>query len=267
MEGFMISYRDLTTALNSLNIDPTQPIIAHVSMSSFGEEINGGASTVIGALLNSFDTIIMPAFTYQCILIPRTGPPHNGIIYGSNTERNQEASFFYSDLPVHPSIGLTAESLRKHPDSTRSTHPILSFTGINAQSILETQTNNNPLAPIGALTSERGWALLIGVDQRANTSIHYAERLGRRKQFLRWALTPGGVVECPNFPGCSDGFNQLNVHLQAVKRIRQVGEALIYAIPLQMLTAITGDWIRKDPTALLCDKDDCQRCQIVKNSA
>jgi aminoglycoside 3-N-acetyltransferase len=61
---------------------------------------------------------------------------------------------------------------------------------------------DDPLAPVGALAEENGTVLLIGVNHTVNTSIHYAEKIAGRKQFIRWALTPQGVRECPGFPGC-----------------------------------------------------------------
>ena len=96
--------------------------------------------------------------------------------------------FYRSDMPVDPSMGTLAEALRTHPKAARSKHPILSFTGINAKPFLDVQTIQEPL-PSYYLTNEEGWVLLLGVDQTANTSIYYGEKLAGRKQFVRWALT------------------------------------------------------------------------------
>ena len=98
-------------------------------------------------------------------------------------------------------MGILPETLRNHPSATRTAHPILSFAGINADFTLFTQTLYEPLAPIGALAELDGWVVLINVDHTVNTSIHYAEKLAGRRQFVRWALVGDRVVECPNFPG------------------------------------------------------------------
>jgi aminoglycoside 3-N-acetyltransferase len=145
-------------------------------------------------------------------------------------------------------------------------HPILSFIGMNASSYLESQTLAEPLKPLECLSEAKGWALLLGVDHTVNTSIHYAERLAGRKQFVRWALTPEGVVECPGFPGCSDGFGQLAPRLEPVARQMQVGTGLVQAVPLQELVATASAWIKADPLAMLCDRSYCERCAAVRKS-
>ena len=70
-------------------------------------------------------------------------------------------------------------------------------------------------APVGALAEENGTVLLIGVNHTVNTSIHFAEKLAGRRQFIRWALTRDRVVECPGFPGDSEGFEILATDLEA----------------------------------------------------
>ena len=115
------------------------------------------------------------------------------------------AEFFTPRMPADPLMGIIPETLRKHPRAKRSSHPIQSFAGINAGKILAAQTMANPLSPLGALEERFGWVVLLGVDHTVNTSIHSAEKLAGRKQFVRWALTPKGVVECPGFPGVRRG--------------------------------------------------------------
>ena len=45
----MLTFRDLLTALRKLDLDRARPVIAHGSLSSFGQ-VNGGADTILGAL-------------------------------------------------------------------------------------------------------------------------------------------------------------------------------------------------------------------------
>ena len=148
------------------------------------------------------------------------------------------AEFFRPGIPADPLMGALAEAVRIHPNAARSIHPILSFTGMNAKPILDTQTIQEPLLPIQALTEEEGWVLLLGVDQTVNTSIHYGELLAGRKQFVRWALTPKGVVTCPGFPGCSDGFEALSPQLADDIRKVELGKAVIQAMPLEKLVEL-----------------------------
>jgi aminoglycoside 3-N-acetyltransferase len=254
----MLTFRDFITGMRKLEIDRSRPVIAHASLSAFGE-VHGGAETMIGALLSSFDTLIMPAFTYKTMLIPEMGPLENAIIYGSGKDTNRMAEIYQPDMPSDPLMGVVAESLRLHPKANRSAHPILSFAGVNAAQILDSQTLDEPLNPIEDLKEQAGWVLLMGVDQTVNTSIHYAERLAGRKGFVRWALTSTGVVICPGFPGCSDGFNEVTSHLTDIIRRVEVGASVIQAMPVNDLVERVCAIIKEKPVALLCQREDCER--------
>lgn len=261
----MLTFRDFITGFRKLDIDRSRPIIAHASFEAFGE-IHGEADTIIGALSSSFNTFIMPVFTFKTMIIPELGPPENAISYGSGVATNRVVEFYRPDISADPSMGTLAEALRIHPNTLRSTHPILSFAGINAKPILDAQTIREPLLPIQTLINEEGWALLLGVDQTVNTSIHYAERRAGRKQFVRWALTPKGVVTCPGIPGCSDGFEAVSPQLADAIRKVEIGEAVVQAIQLDNLVDTVCEMIKDDPSALLCAREDCERCNAVRAS-
>jgi aminoglycoside 3-N-acetyltransferase len=261
----LLTFRDFITAFRKLDIERSRPVIAHASLAAFGE-VHGGVDTILGALLSSFHTFIMPAFTYQTMLVPEVGPPDNAITYGSGRDANPMAEFYRPSLPTDRLMGALAEAVRIHPKAARSIHPILSFSGMNAKPILDTQTIQEPLLPIQALTEEEGWVLLLGVDQTVNTSIHYAEKLAGRKQFVRWALTPKGVVTCPGFPGCSDGFEAVSPRMADVFRKVELGKTIIQAIPLVKLVDAVSAMIKDDPSALLCEREDCERCNAVRAS-
>jgi aminoglycoside 3-N-acetyltransferase len=259
----MVAFRDLLKALRHLEIDGSSPVIAHASLSAFGE-INGGAGTVVGALLAAFKSVMAPTFTYKAMILPETGPPDNACAYGSGRNKNRMAEFFRPDMPADRLMGAVPETLRRHPLARRSSHPILSFAGVNLNEAISAQTLAEPLAPIHVLAEVGSWVLLLGVDHTVNTSIHYAERLVGRKQFTRWALTPQGVKECPGFPGCSEGFQAIATRLQSVKRQVEVGEAWIYAVSLADLVASVRQSLVEDPSALLCSNPDCERCSVVR---
>jgi len=259
------TFRDFFNALRKLEIQRTSPVMIHASLSAFGE-VQGGAETVLGALLGVFDTLVAPAFTYKTMIIPETGPKSNALVYGSGRDSNRLAEFFKPDMPADRLMGVIPETLRRHPLAKRSNHPILSFAGINAEDILKIQTLVEPLAPIGAMWQRQGWVLLLGVDHTVNTTIHYAERLAGRVQFTRWALTPKGVVECPGFPGDSAGFQAVSLRLEGVTRKAKVGSSVIQAVPMDNLVGVVRAWIAKDPLALLCSRPDCERCNAVRDS-
>lgn len=259
----IIGYRDLTKALRKLGMVGGRLAIAHVSLSAFGM-VQGGADTVLGALLTVSDGLIMPTFTYKTMVIPETGPPNNGTDYGSRTDLNQMAEFFRPDMPADKSMGVVAEELRQLSHSKRSEHPILSFTGINADEAIAAQTVKRPLAPIGELIKADGVVLLLGTDHTVNTSVHYGEKMAGRKQFVRWALTPRGIIACPGYPGCSQGFQAIVPALRTSLKKVFVGPTSIQAVPLRDLVEAVVEMINDDPLALLCSSAECNRCQTTR---
>jgi aminoglycoside 3-N-acetyltransferase len=262
----MITYRQLATAFARLELDPTKPVIAHASLSTLGQ-IAGGPETVLGAVLANSRGVMMPTFTYKTMVTPEVGPPNNGLVYGSNDDLNAMAQFYTPDMPADPLMGRAAEGLRNHPRAARSSHPILSFAGIHVQDALQAQSIAEPLAPIGVLAQDDGMVLLIGVDHTANTSLHYAEKLAGRKQFTRWALTQRGVVECPGFPGSSEGFQQAEAYLDEISRRVFVGNARVVALPLKPMLDIIQDLIENNPLALLPEESEDLRVQDARQAA
>ncbi|CAG0996541.1 SPbeta prophage-derived aminoglycoside N(3')-acetyltransferase-like protein YokD [Anaerolineales bacterium] len=238
-------------------------VIAHASLKSFGH-IEGGAETMLEALLDSVHGVIMPTFTYKTMLNPEIGPPRNGMTYGSETNLNKMAEAYHPGMRADKTMGILPETLRKHPGAKRSMHPIQSFAGIHADAILNTQTIFNPLAPIGALADEDGWVLLMGVDHRVNTSIHYAEKLAGRMQFIRWALLRDRVVECPGFPSDSEGFESIAPFVEKYTRRVEIGNAVLQAVHLRSLIRVVVDQLKENPFALLCTRPDCERCNAVR---
>ena len=257
-----VSSSDLKTGLAKLGLTK-HLVIAHASLKAFGH-IEGGAETMLAALLDSVRGIIMPTFTYKSMLNPEVGPPRNGITYGSETDLNKLAEAFHPDMPADKMMGVLPEFLRKHPKAKRSSHPIQSFAGIRADAVINSQRSYDPLSPIGMLADQDGWVLLLGVDHTVNTSIHYAEKLAGRLQFIRWALLQDRVVECSGFPGDSDGFNVIAPSLEKYTRRVEIGDALVQAVHLKSLIKVVMDQIKENPFALLCQRQDCERCTAVR---
>jgi aminoglycoside 3-N-acetyltransferase len=277
----MLTTKDLRAAFQTLHLKDV-PVIAHASLSSLGQ-VEGGAPAVVEALLDSVGGVMMPTHTYVTMVTPLDGPALNGVKYEDPREqaRNPQALFYDPDLPADGLMGQVAEALRVHPQAKRSGHPILSFAGVNVDDALAAQTVGDPLASIGVLAQKYGWALLLGVDQTRNTSIHYAEKLARRPTFMRWALikdlSPSEqhvrplppaeemgaqerVLSCAGFPGDSRGFEAAASALGQHSRRVPVGNALVQAIPLAALIYVIGEAIKQNPVALLCSEKDCERC-------
>jgi len=258
----MVDYTKLKASFEALGLSD-KPVIAHASLKPFGL-IHGGADTVLRAMLTTFSRVVMPAFTYNTMVTPEVGPPNNGITYGSEQDNNRRAEPFQVNMPPDTMMGILPRALLQHQTCTRSAHPILSFGGYNADELLMTQTLFDPLGPIGALAELDSWVVLINVDHTVNTSIHYAEKLAGRRQFVRWALLGDRVVECPSFPGDSSGFKQIEKYLRSDTRRVEVGRAFVQAVPLKRLLDVVQELIKNDPLALLCERTDCERCNAVR---
>ncbi len=260
----MLTFTDLRTSLFKLGLSHT-PVIAHASLKAFGEVV-GGAETLLRATLDSVWALVMPTFTYKAMITPETGPANNGLTYGSDHDQNRMAEAFSVDMPADRMMGVIPEALRRHPRARRSSHPILSFAGVYADKFLAAQTMQEPLGPIGALADADGWILLLGVDHTVDTSIHFAERLAGRRQFLRWALLPDRIIECPGFPGDSAGFEAIAPDLVKQTRESVVGRATVRALPLRALIQAVQARLKADPLALLCGRSDCERCNSVRET-
>ena len=255
-----ITYRTLQQTFASLPIPVDAPVIVHASLSAIGN-IQGGPDSVIGALLNRFHSIMMPAFTYKTMIIPDIGPENNAMRYASGSDQNRMAIPFTDDLPVDKLMGITAAALQKYPLSYRSKHPILSFTGVHVEPGLSAQTLDNPNAPIEWIRKQNGWVMLIGVDHTVNTSLHLAEQIAGRTGFTRWAMQGERIVKCNHFSGCSNGFNEIAESLEGISTVVSLGEGEVTALPMQPMIEIVSLYLQKNPTGMLCKDSHCQRCQ------
>jgi aminoglycoside 3-N-acetyltransferase len=197
------------------------------------------------------------------MIIPEIGPQKNALDYGMYHEQNRQAVFYRMDLPSTQYFEPFVSIVRDHPQALRSSHPLLSFTGINAKELLEDQTLLSPFGPIRSLAELDGDILLIGTDHTVNTTIHYAEQVAGRRSFTRWALTRSGAVTCPGYPGCTAGFNTLRPRLDSVIRSTDLGSTAVALIPARDLIQTVVGWIHVEPAALLCSNPDCAFCSTV----
>jgi aminoglycoside 3-N-acetyltransferase len=260
----MPTYREWVSAFRDLGLGPHSRALVHASLPPFAPDV-GGPQGLLGALTATCEIIVAPTFTSSTLVTPPFGPPYNGLRYGDDPA-NQEAEFFRADLPTDPLLADLAEAMRLHPEAERSNHPALSFCGIRAAQALAAQSLEEPLGTVRWLAEADADVLLIGTDHRRNVGLHHAERVAGRKQFVRWALTEQGVVTCPQFPGCSDGFNAIASRLEGVLRRAPVAGQEITAVPLRDLIHVAAGWMREDGRALLCDRPGCERCADVRQS-
>lgn len=260
-----VTFRDIHKGLRELGLTCESRVMVHAALPAFGA-VRGGAETLVGALTALCQLVVMPAFTPQCQVWPLVGPPNNGTRYGGREAENANAEIFRPSLPVHASLGPAAEALRHVPGAVRSTHPLYSFTaaGPGADLVAAAQSLAEPLGPVAHLAGRGAEVLLLGVDHTANVALHYAEARAGRKQFVRWALTPAGAVECPACPGCPEGFNAITPFVRPMVRVAQIGTARVARLPLAELLTAAETRLRRDPTALLCSRTGCERCAAVR---
>ncbi len=264
----ILSFREIQRGLRDLGLSRESRVLALVSLPALGA-VRGGAEAVAGALMAQCGLVLSPAFTYQCQVFPQVGPPDNGLVYGDHMDENANAEIFRADLPVHRDLGPVAELLRTRPGAARSGHPLLSFSAVGecADRVLQAQSLAEPFGPSARLAEDGGEVLLLGLTHTANVAIHYAECQAGRKQFIRWALTPEGVVECAGWPGCSAGFDAVEARLGPATQTAQIGEARAHRVPLRDLLRAVADMVRADPLALLCDDPACPRCSAVRSAS
>ncbi|MBN1438253.1 MAG: AAC(3) family N-acetyltransferase [Anaerolineales bacterium] len=259
-------YRDILLAFRRIGLEGGSRVMA-IGPTQIPESIRGGAAALTAALAASCKTVIVPAFTYQTMVYPAEGPEDNAVDYPEASAASVEADFYRPSIRVSPLLGPLPENLRRMEAATRSDHPILSFAGLGAEDILKMQTMEDPFAPIDALAKAGGDVVVLGSDPPANAALHLAERRAGRRQFIRWALTPDGVVECPGFPGCSRGFGAIDAKLAGVMRSTKIGSFPVTRIPLRDLLNTAAAWIREDPQALLCRDPKCPFCMSVRKAA
>lgn len=253
-----VSQADLERALWKLGVDGSKDAICHSSLSSFGNVV-GGPSGIVKALGNAVRTVVMPSFTYYTLVWPAA-------------ERSADWPQFLSDdgppftnaSPVSRDIGRVSQALLEYGGSRRSMHPALSFVALGgmAEDILGVQTLMHPYAPIGVLYALDADVLLLGVDHRSNTAMHYGEYLSGRPMLERWANTPQGAVKT-FYPNCSAAFNPIERHLTSLRSV-DVGKASVSVMRVRDVVDTTRRLVERDPFALLCSYTNC-RCQAVRD--
>ncbi len=264
----MVTEADIVEGLRALGLGRSSAVIVHSSLSSFGH-VEGGATSVCRALLDSCGTVLMPAFTWsRTALLPPPGleRPLNASAAGRSWDEFEsslaQAVPYSPSVPVDRGVGVIPETLRMLFPHERSPHPLLSFiaSGLHARTLVAAQRLDHFLGPVEALAELGGDVLLIGVGHERNTAIHLAEQQLGRARFYRYAkAAPGVWMELPNIAGCSEGFGQIETRLEVYTREVWIGECRARLVPLDAVLSVARSMIEQDPAALLCG-DGCDRC-------
>lgn len=242
-----------------------RPLIVHSSLSSFGQ-IDGGADTVLNALLAEGCTVVVPTFMYES----EVRPPAN-----TDIERNGWQPGELEMLPTRIGKAYTPESnaiaadmgaipraLLKRAGRQRGNHPLNPFaaTGPLAVDIVQTQTPENVYGPLRKVAELDGLVLMMGVGLDTMTLIHTAEQDAGRNLFVRWAEGPDGEPIATRVGGCSNGFPKLGPILDPIARRTTVGSSLWQAFPAQQVLQLASAAIRRHPEITHCGNTACARC-------
>ena len=267
-EAAVVTEDEIAAGLRRLGLNGSSSVIVHASLRSFGH-VDGGADAVCRALIGTCGTVMMLAGSGDLTRVPAPPGlvrPRNAYYTAESWESFDEALAnavsFSVGLPVDRWLGRIAESLRQGFPHERGAHPFLSFlaVGTHARRLVAAQRLDWPLGPIQELADLGGHVLLLGVSHTSNTTIHVAEQQLGRSLFYRYAkAAPGVWMELPNISGDSDSFDEIESELAPVTAETPIGRCRARLVAVQDVLAAATRLIESDPSALLCEKEDC-RC-------
>ncbi len=239
-------------------------VIVHSSLSSFGY-VEGGADTVIASLVESFETILMPAFCWESNTAPpkEDRPLQNGCDYSFYDGWGKPLKpFIVETAGIEKSMGIISRkfiSLRNTYRSDHAWHSWVSY-GEKAGYLTENHSWDSTNLPIERLAGIEGYILLIGVGLASCTAIHVAEEKAGRRPFIRWAVDREGKIKRVRAAGCAKGFNNLMPYCKELFRETCVGDCKILAAPLNTFITHMTSVIVSKPELTRCSIN-CLRCQ------
>lgn len=246
-----ITQSDIVTGLRSLGLRAGDRVLAHSSLSSFGQ-VEGGADTVINALLQAVGTrgtVLVPTLTGSEELSPANPP-------------------VFDPLRTPCWTGRIPETFRQRPDAIRSLHPTHSVAAIgpDAEALiadhLDSLTPCDHSSPYGKLTAdERGCILLIGVDHQSNTTMHHVEEIvgaayHMQAGFARARILTDGQEIVRHILlhayGTPRHFNVMEpVYIErGIQQNGQIGAAVVRFIRTGPMVEITAQALRANPRIL-----------------
>lgn len=259
----MATRTDLEQAFDRLGLAGSRAVI-HSSLRSFGH-MAGGADAVVTAIVDTFETVMLPAFTFESNAPPpaEDRPADNGCDYGFYDNWDKPpVPFRVEDAAIDRTMGVIPRVFAAREGVVRSAHPWHSWIarGPAAAHLLDPHpwcTTNVPLERLAAMA---GYVVLIGVGLTACTAVHTAEEQAGRRPFVRWAYDRDGVVRRTRVAGCSKGFDALERFGDGLFSEAMVGEARIRVAPLKAMLDRFADAIREHPM-LTVHSDACLRCR------
>ncbi|MPZ50066.1 MAG: aminoglycoside N(3)-acetyltransferase [Dehalococcoidia bacterium] len=265
-----VTQQDIQAAIRELGLSG-RPLCVHSSLRSFGW-VDGGADTVIDALLAEGCTVLAPTMSWHFEVGPpaHLRPVRNGRDYEKWDREHpdgagRDASLIYTPESNEISakwMGAIPVVLLQRPDRQRGNDPMGSFSAVGplARELVHEQTARDPFAQFRALAEHSGSVVLMGVGLDRLTLLHQAEELAGRNLFMRWANDANGVPAPVYRGGCSAGFTRLEPFLAHLIRETTVGVSLWKVLPVRETVGAASEVIRNRPEITHCDDPECRDC-------
>lgn len=175
---------DIAQGLTALGVKPSDALLIHSSLSSFGE-VDGGADAVIDGALDAVShhgAVMVPALTGHEDLSPEH-PPH-------------------IDLRTTPCwTGIIPETLRQRPEAVRSIHPTHSCAAIGRRAHELTARHEWSPTPCGVLSpyyrlaAANGKIVMLGCGLESCTTFHTIEELANVDYHLQPDIAHGTCID------------------------------------------------------------------------
>ena len=270
MTSSTVTRDDIRGALRALGLSG-QPLCVHSSLRSFGW-VDGGADTLIDALLSEGCTVLVPTMSWHFEVAPpaHLRPPRNGFDYEAwdrehpDQVRRGTAMVFTPDSNEISAewMGAIPIAILRRSGRERGNDPMGSFTALGplARELVRDQTGTDPFAQFRILAEHGGSVVLMGVGLNRLTLLHQAEMVAGRNLFMRWANGPAGEPIAVFGGGCSSGFPRLEPFLKHLIREIKVGSSLWKALPARETVTEAATVIREQPQITHCGRSDCLEC-------
>lgn len=242
-------------------------LCVHSSLRSFGR-VEGGAPTVVNALLAEGCSVLVPTFSsavYQAWPDPPDLIAQNGLGLAHPIPTPPTAVRIYSPdaCEIDRDMGAIPAAVLAMPGRVRGAHPINSFTAVGplAHELIAPQQPWHVYAPLEALVAAGGAVVLMGVGLERMTLLHLAEHRAGRAPFIRWARGSDGRTIRVRTGGCSEGFPRLAPALEIVIQRVRVGQSQWQIMPAMAALSAVVAAIRADPSITHCGDPACDRCR------
>jgi aminoglycoside 3-N-acetyltransferase len=158
-----VTHDDLLAGLSRLGLRAGDGVMVHSSLKSFGT-VAGGARSIIEALMEILTpdgTLLMPSFNHGTVF--EAGMPG-----------------YYNPVQTPTINGVIPDLFWRMKDVHRSLNPTHAFAAWGKNSLAYTRYHHRtltmgPQSPLGLLSAQGGFGLLLGVTYSANTFHHVVE--------------------------------------------------------------------------------------------